>query len=154
MTIDATSVKKTIDDLLKELHQALREALRKSAHNDIEDLGKFVAASQEVLAHKPQNVDEMKEASRKSAEIIDEKQDKKKLKAAMEEKCRLVRAQRGDVPDMDALNKAWDDLELRLEEHENNVRQQKEELRGKIAGDLKQYRAELSKFAVRVYAQM
>ena len=52
-----------------------------------------MAESHEVLAHKPQNVDEMKEASRKSADIIDQKQAKKKLKATMEEKCRLVRAQ-------------------------------------------------------------
>jgi dynein heavy chain 2 len=147
VSIDATSVKKTIEDLLKELQQALREALRKSASNDAEDLTKFVTASREVLAHEPNGVDEMKEASRKSAEIVEEKQAKKKLKAAMEEKCRLVRAQRGDAPDLDELNKMWDDLELRLDEHENTVRQQKEKLRGNVSGEIKQYQSELAKFA-------
>ena len=128
---------------------ALRDALRKSAQNDIEDLEKFVEESLEALSIMPQTVDDIAKATQKCALIAEQSSEKKDLKYSMEEKCRLVKMQRGDAPDYAALSRAWDDLELRLSAHEKEREEQKEKLRGMVDGQIKVFRSDITKFASR-----
>lgn len=147
VTVDATGVKETISDLLRKFHESLRTALRKSAQNDIDTLQAFVDESREALSSNATSVDEIAAATQKWGEITEQMVGKKDLKMAMEQKCLFFKDQPREAPDVSVLSSSWDDLELRLSAHENNVNEQKEKLRAMIDGQIKTLKAEITKFA-------
>ena len=150
--VDARSAKDAIHELLRKFHTALRDGLKKSVENDILVLTEFVERSLKDLEIIPQSVAEISDATKKWSEISEQSADKINLKFAMEEKCRLLRSQKGELGQAGAdglrtLSNAWDDLELRLSAHEKNVEEQKEKLKSMMDDEIKAFKVVITKFA-------
>jgi len=150
--VDARSAKEAIQNLLRKFQDALRDGLKKSVENDMKGLSEFVKRSLKDLEVIPQSVAEISEATKKWSEISEQSAEKINLKFAMEEKCRLLRSQKGELsPEgaeaLRALSKDWDDLELRLSAHEKNVEEQKEKLKSMMDDEIKAFKVEITKFS-------
>ena len=102
-------------NLLSKFQDALRDGLKKSVENDMKGLSEFVKRSLKDLEVIPQSVAEISEATKKWSEISEQSAEKINLEFAIEEKCRLLRSQNGELsPEgaeaLRALSKVWDYL--------------------------------------------
>lgn len=149
ITINCEGVKSSAEDLLKQFTDALSNSLRKSAQADIEELDKFVKESLDALSSMPQTVEEIALSTERWQAVNESCSEKRETKFKVEEKGRLLKMHKGETLDVAQLNKAWDDLELRLSAHEKDVEEQKDRYKGMIEKRIKDFETEVIKFSGR-----
>ena len=149
ITINCEGVKSSAEDLLKQFTDALSNSLRKSAQADIEELDKFVKESLDALSSMPQTLEEIALSTERWQAVNELCSEKRETKFKVEEKGRLLKMHKGETLDVVQLNKAWDELELRLSAHEKTVEEQKDRLKGMIEKRIKDFETEVIKFSGR-----
>ena len=102
--IDASKAKEAIQKLINYFYASLKNALRKSLDSDLTDLNKFVDDSLGALSSKAGNIDEMQDAMQKSLEVHKKQIEFSKLKRTIDDKARMLKDKKGEVPEKDLMS--------------------------------------------------
>ncbi|KAI9364365.1 dynein heavy chain and region D6 of dynein motor-domain-containing protein [Zopfochytrium polystomum] len=151
--ISTAPVKATIDDVLQKLFDALVNSLRSAIQKSVTVIDDFVSKGMEVLANKPQSLEEIGDANARHEKLSEARDSVFGHFEAIEQKNRLLRSVAGGSVDISKSQTKWNKLEVLLESHELVIKEQVEALRAAIEGRKQALANQISKFRSR-WAQL
>ncbi len=77
--MSTTPIKAVIDDHIQRLFDALLNSLRRGINNEVSTIDTFLTEAMEMLAQRPQTVEEIGEANGKHSEFVKKKKDVSKV---------------------------------------------------------------------------
>ncbi|XP_038123892.1 cytoplasmic dynein 2 heavy chain 1 [Cyprinodon tularosa] len=150
ITVNCEPVKTTIDDLIQRLFDMLLLSLKKSIQGHTQSIESFISESMEVLATRPESMEEIAAATGKYSQIVARKPEILPEFQFAEEKNRLLRTVAGSGLDsLSSLRAKWDKLELVMESHQLMIKDQVEVMRNHASARISAYMADLERFKAR-----
>lgn len=142
-------VRATIDDLLQRLADSLVSTLRKSINGILVQLDEFTSDALDALSKRPSTVEEISQVTETYQNLVEERPKMVNLLTKVENMNKFLRSVAGSGVNMLNVQSKWENFVINMEYHETMVKEQLDEMKGKVDGRMNTFTGDLNKFSTR-----